>query len=72
MEDKSRNTVYMPLYFFEFGGESWTRYFYTDGEARTYGESMTENMEHLGPMCIMRRVPYEDDLSYGYYWIVIV
>jgi len=61
----------MPLYHFEFGGESWTRYFYTDGDALTYGESVTEYMEHLGLMCIMRQVPYEDDLAHGYYWAII-
>jgi len=72
MEDKSRNPMYMPLYHFEFGGESWTRYFYTDGEALAYGESITEHMEHLGHICIMRQVPYEDDLAHGYYWLVIM
>jgi len=68
---KCRNSIYMPLYFFEFGGESWTRMFYTDGEAVTYGESITEYMEHLGPICIMRQEPYEDDLAHGYYWRII-
>ena len=55
----------MGLYLFSSGDESWTRYFYTDGEAVTYGETIGECI------VIMRQVYYEDSLATGNYWTTI-
>lgn len=59
----------MPTYQFEWEtSERRTRYFQTDGEAITYGETIAE---YVGEVLIMRQVSYEDNLASGYYWIVL-
>lgn len=58
--------MYMPTYLFE--GELFVqmvRYFYTDAEALTYGESYGDKV------VIMKRMDYEDSLATGYYWLII-
>lgn len=61
----------MMHYLIEFGDNTLNKTFQSDADVIKFCEYIIDEYEFSGLMQVMKEVPYEDHLGYGYYWSLI-
>jgi len=59
-------------YLIQFGDNNLQKSFKCDDDAISFCKYIINEYEFTGGMYIMKEIPYEDHLGYGFYWSLIL